>query len=155
MRRLRARQSQSVRLPVSAGQRKRVRGAARSRSGPKPADPHRNDRSTGNAGPALLSRKPPDCGDTLTFHTAPYAVDGDDCPTVFVGDKTGQRSVDGWAQSADPHPPLWVDSRHSRVNTKRRLVARRRSRRVTISLGTPDRTRNVHCSVSTGDSCHC
>ena len=44
---------------------------------------------------------------------ADYAVDGDDGPTVFVGDKTGQRSVDGWAQSADPLPPLWVESGHS------------------------------------------
>jgi hypothetical protein len=47
---------------------------ARSRSGPNPADPHRNDRPTGNAGPALLSRKRPDCGNTLTFHTARYAA---------------------------------------------------------------------------------
>jgi hypothetical protein len=26
---------------------------------------------------------------------------------------------------------------------------------MTISLGTRDRTRNVRCSISTGDSCHC
>ena len=57
-----------------AGQRKHVRGAAGSRLGPNPADPHRNDRPTGNAGPARLSRKRPDCGDTLTFHTAPHAA---------------------------------------------------------------------------------
>jgi hypothetical protein len=74
MRRSRERQRQSVRLSVSAGQRKRVRGAARSRLGSNPADPHRNDRPTVNAGPALLFRERPDCGDTLTFHTGPYAA---------------------------------------------------------------------------------
>ena len=51
--------------------------------------------------------------------------------------------------------PHWVDSRHSRVNTKRRLVVTRRTRRMMISLGTRDRTRNVRCSISTGDCCHC
>ena len=45
---------------------------AGSRLGPNPADPHRNDRPTGNARSAILSRKRPDCGDTLTFHTGPY-----------------------------------------------------------------------------------
>jgi len=52
-------------------------GCGGSRLGPNPADPHRNDRPTGNAGPALLSRKRPDCGDTLTFHTARYPVRAD------------------------------------------------------------------------------
>jgi hypothetical protein len=47
---------------------------AGSRLGPNPADPHRNDRPTGNARSAILSRKRPDCGDTLTFHTGPYSA---------------------------------------------------------------------------------
>jgi hypothetical protein len=55
----------------------------------------------------------------MCFHNEErYAVDGDDGPTVFDGAKTGQRSVDGWAQSADPLPPLWVDSGCSRVCRK-------------------------------------
>jgi hypothetical protein len=44
------------------------------------------------------------------LHNRDSAVDG--CrrtDRVFV-DKTGQRSIDGWAQSANPLPPLWVEA---------------------------------------------